>query len=58
VRLRRSTRYSAGVRVSGELLRPRRHSSKRCTTTKKDGTTSTARQVDAIFPVVVLIAAV
>src|SRR5436190_3382273 len=43
--------YCAGVPTSDLALRALRHSSKPCTTTKNEGTNSTARQVEAIMPV-------
>jgi hypothetical protein len=42
---------SAGTASAGRRLRAARHSSKRWTMTKNDGTNKTARQVDAIMPV-------
>ena len=42
-----SGRGSAPARAASRALR---HSSKRCSTTKNDGTNSTARHVDAIMP--------
>lgn len=46
--------YGAVTLGAGRPLRERRHSSKRCTMTKTDGTNRTARQVEAIIRCVVV----
>src|SRR5215208_938980 len=43
--------YCAGTLPTTGPFRALRHSSKRCTTTKNDGTNSTASSVDASMPV-------